>query len=199
MKDSVDNRRLAIVLKHANSSPPSGDLERKAFYELKSAICAQYGDPDGEDIQHIVKPCWGYGYMGCDDDCSKCGGSSIYSEKWVILQRWKIGGQVFHKPLRTVVGSFAPATIKGLIKHKPSKMAKACQRVLNTVFGFPAGYLPWPAYADAFALPDAEVRRFKAALTFLFGIDRRRWPGVRLRLPEMQESLRRYHADLIPF
>lgn len=199
MRSSVDVRRLAIVLKHANSAPPSGDLQRQAFYELKQRICEQYGESDGEDIQHIVDKCWGYRYHPCDDDCDKCGGTGIFSEKWIILQRWKIGGLVFHRPTRRVSEPELLPLINGLIRHKRSKMATSCQRVLSMVFGFPAGSLPWPAYADAFALPDAEFRRFKAALTFLLGIDRHRWPGVRLRLPDAEEAIRRYQHELIPF
>lgn len=199
MKDSVDIRRLAIVLKHANSAPPSNDCQREAFFALKSAICENYGAYDGDDIQHITRPCWGYRYIPCDDDCPKCGGSGIYSEKWVILKRWKIGGFVFHKPDRTIAGSLQPATINGLIRHKRSKLATAAQRVLNMAFGFSGGVLFWGSYADCWKMPDAELRRFKVVMCFLFGIQRQRWPGIRLRFGDMDDALRRYRTEMIPF
>ncbi len=91
--------RLAVVLHHANSQPPSA--AKQEFYELKQAILERYGWRDGDDWQHIFKPCWGHHYYGCGDDCEKCGGTGVYSRVYVHLERWRLGTRhVFHRPVK---------------------------------------------------------------------------------------------------
>lgn len=191
MKDNVDVRRLAVVLRHANTAPPSGEIQRLAFYAMKQRICEQYGERDGDDFQHIKKDCWGYRNNPCDQHCDRCGGSGVYSEKFVVLSRWKIGGLIFHRPERTMAWPTCQPTIVGLIRHKRSRMAEASRMALELAF---TG--SWGVYASAFAMSDDNLRRFKAALTYLLGIDRRRWPGVRLRFPEIEEAAKKFQ---IPF
>lgn len=92
---------LAHLLHWANAQPPMG--YRREFYALKSRLCHRYGQPDGFDVQEIVKPCWGrWGEAGdvCDDArCRKCGGSGIYDRSYVQLQRWQWGAFLFHEPI----------------------------------------------------------------------------------------------------
>lgn len=194
MKDAIDVRRLAVVLRHANTQPPPGELAREAFYRMKQVICEQYGSLDGYDVQRIAHKCWGRPGYGCDDDCDRCGGSGIYQERRYLLQRWRLGGLVFHRPIDTPGPLMLPPTIEGKIRHKPSKLAAAARRALELAF---TG--SWGLYASVFALDDAELRRFKAALTYLLGIDRRRWPGVRLRLPEIEAKAKQLESAAIPF
>ena len=111
-------RLLAAVLACANSSPPTCHCE--AFYAMKDAILRKHGKLVGADLQHIVKKCWGgYDYPCRGASCRKCGGTGIYSERWHILQRWELGGRIFHRPIdSTSLRPDGPVTIEGNVEHR---------------------------------------------------------------------------------
>lgn len=194
----IDVRRLAIVLKHANAQPPFATDTRAEFYRLKEAILRTYGERIGEDVQHIVKRCWNcrdgwiyeYGDTFPSDPCHKCDGKGIYSERFVLLERWQIAGQVFHKPLG--VTERRDVTIEGLIQHRRVKLAFAAQRVLAMVCN-PAYYL----YLDAFGMAQADLRKFKAVLAYLLGFPRDRWQTETLRWQDVQGA--KVELATVPF
>lgn len=108
-------RLIGWLLHLANASPPY--TLREEFYALKDRLRARYGVADGHDVQHLRKECWGYlGAGGClGKTCTKCGGSGIFEERWVLLERFTIGSYRFHRPLGLTARR--PATIEGRIEH----------------------------------------------------------------------------------
>jgi len=111
-------RPVAWLLHLANAHPPT--LYRREFYALKDRLCRRYGRLVGEDVQHIVDRCWGYEEdAGCAGKlCRRCGGTGIWSERFILLHRWALGGRVFHRPDRTVYGPGWIPTIEGRITHE---------------------------------------------------------------------------------
>jgi hypothetical protein len=112
-------RVLASVLVCANSSPPT--CHREEFYRMKDAILSKHGKLIGTDLQHIVKPCWGeWEERGCvGDGCRRCGGTGVYAEKWIILERWELGARIFHRPMEaTMIRPNGPVTIEGRLTHE---------------------------------------------------------------------------------
>jgi len=116
---------LASLLLWANARPPL--IHRREFYALKTALCRRYAQPDGLDLQHIVKPCWGRGgEQGdtCTDcRCRKCNGTGIYDEYYIQLKRWRWNQFVFHEPLPGQRRDIAPEQaawpiIEGYIRHQ---------------------------------------------------------------------------------
>lgn len=116
-------RALSRLLWLANASPPTGC--RREFYAVKDAILRRWGRPDGHDWQEITHYCWrceGGGIVddgwGEDDRCPKCGGTGIWDRFWVRLERWEIGGRVFHRPAERVWGRpDEPVAIVGRVEH----------------------------------------------------------------------------------
>ncbi len=193
----IDLRRLAKVLRHANTSPPSE--ARQEFYALKQAILEAYGQRDGDDIQEIVKPCWGYRYAPCDEHCDKCGGTGTYERKLVHLERWNLGGLVFHRPARYLAFTVWPISIKGRIEHKPSRFAFAAWRALSLVFA-PSMHL----YFDQFRMDEKQLRRMKKMLAFLLGFDRSKWATKALTFPEIIQAsvkakIEKRREEMVPF
>lgn len=181
----IDVKRLAVVLHHANAQPPFGEAEREAFYAMKQRILESFGTRDGEDVQHIRKACFACRdgiYVDSWDEfehgeiCRRCNGTGVYSEKWVVLERWKLAGLVFHRPVRTMVGYLGTPTIEGVIRHRRTRLASAAQRVLALVVD-PQYYL----YLEAWRMGAEDLRRFKAVLAYLLGFDRRKWELTGLR------------------
>lgn len=173
----IDIHRLAIVLKHANAQPPFNLGERTYFYKLKEAILRTYGKLVGEDVQHIRKVCWGCGGSGWINEphfsmpldlCDKCRGTGTYSERWILLERWEIGGLIFHRPVGPT--EKRTATIEGLVKHRRFRLVYAAQRVLAMVCR-PQYWL----YLQSFGMSEKDLRRFKAVLAYLLGFPRDRW------------------------
>jgi hypothetical protein len=107
---------IGWLLHLANASPPHA--LREEFYALKDRLRARYGVADGHDVQHLRKECWGWiGESGCrGKHCTKCGGSGVFEERWILLVRFRIGGYRFHRPLGLTARR--PATIKGRIEHE---------------------------------------------------------------------------------
>jgi hypothetical protein len=104
-----DSVTLARLLRWANSNPEG--WWKKPFYALKDRILHTYAERRGFDTQHIVKPCWGCNGSGFVEDyrteddwdgheCDRCNGSGVFDEYHVLLQRWELGGVLFHIPDR---------------------------------------------------------------------------------------------------
>lgn len=119
--------------------------ERDAwFYPFKSRFLHAHALPDGFDVQVIVKKCWcGDGiYRGVDDHwprefwqmCNRCGGSGVHRKDRVYLQRWLLGGRLYHKPVNRCEMTCEPDdvrnTITGLIKHEPVNEKRARRALL---------------------------------------------------------------------
>lgn len=167
----IDVNRLAVVLHHANSQPPSA--AKQEFYELKQAILERYGWQDGEDWQKIEHPCWGESrYDPCHEDCGKCGGTGIYWRVFVRLERWRLGDRhVFHRPAERFVAlpGGASVTIVGKVSHKRKPLSQACADVLAMLFR-PQLYLYLAQFRDV-----KRLKRFKAVLAYLLGFERTKW------------------------
>lgn len=181
----MDIRRLAVTLKHANSCPPFQADARQDFYALKQAICAAYGQRDGIDVQHIRDKCSrctdGFVYTEYempDEICRKCGGSGIYADRWILLERWKIAGHVFHRPVGHTESR--TATIEGRITHRPSRLAYVAHRVLALTFR-PQYYL----YLDQFRMGSADLGKFKAVMAYMLGFSRDRWRTKPMKLNDV--------------
>jgi hypothetical protein len=105
---------VVVWLLHlANSCPPPG--LRREFYALKDRLLAR-GNHVGWDWQHIVDECW-----DCDGrgwGCARCCNTGVWRERWVALERIRLGAYIFHKPWRsTPIKPSAPVTIEGRIVH----------------------------------------------------------------------------------
>jgi hypothetical protein len=87
------------------------------FYECKTFLLRRYGRFDGHDMQEIQKECWGYRDDECGPQCRKCGGTGIYSQKWIRLERWKLGNYLFHVPNGTTYSRPDSVQIQGRIEH----------------------------------------------------------------------------------
>jgi hypothetical protein len=109
-------RPVAWLLHLANADAPT--LHRRDFYALKERLLARWGTIVGEDVQRYRRECYGYGFDGCEGkSCRKCGGTGVFSESWVLLERWEFCGYTFHRP----VGPTRPRAvdyIDGRIRHE---------------------------------------------------------------------------------
>lgn len=123
---------------------------KQDFYKLKNQLLDLFGHEDGHDLQVIVKKCHscaGTGMYWQDEECYRCGGTGIFDIKHVVLKRYRLNGEVFHRPLgrlthnRTQIeifdgydthgytkfkyepftGKFTD-TIHGIILHKPGEL-----------------------------------------------------------------------------
>ncbi|MDE2010253.1 MAG: hypothetical protein KGJ09_09290 [Candidatus Omnitrophica bacterium] len=120
---------LARLLHLANSDPP---FNRREFYNLKDRLLRKYGTFHGHDLQIITKECWGerhyfdddsYDFVQepCGPQCRRCGGTGIFDQRWVRLERWQWGKYLFHIPAgdtRKKPDSPPESWIKGVIKHQ---------------------------------------------------------------------------------
>lgn len=110
---------LSDLVHYANANPS----DRSAFYAIKDRLLRRYGKPDGVDVQELTTRCWGwrddYGdVIGCDGRlCTKCGGTGIFSCRYVHLERYRLGKYVFHIPGKTTYYKPDAVHIKGLVKH----------------------------------------------------------------------------------
>lgn len=116
-------RLLGRLLHLANSSPP---FRKTEFYALKDRLLRRWGTRGGYDVQHIVH--WCYACEGRPtrgrNRCWKCGGTGIFREFWVVLERWELAGYPFHRPVSRL--SYRPdladqpttGKIEGRIEHR---------------------------------------------------------------------------------
>ena len=107
------------LLHLANAAPPI--VNTREFYAVKDRLLRARGELLGHEWQHIADRCWGpWNCAGCPGaTCYRCGGTGIYRQKWVRLERWRLGRHIFHRPIQT---SYAdpgvPVTIVGRIHHQ---------------------------------------------------------------------------------
>lgn len=120
----------------ANSNPPAG------FYDFKDRFLRRFAVRAGWDKQTIEHDCWscdgtGVFFYGGDAQCRKCSGSGVYrtTEHW--LERWDLGGAIYHRPASwNDVPWPRPAVvelIEGRIKHaevSPAVARRAFRRLL---------------------------------------------------------------------
>lgn len=165
------------LLRIANAHPRI--TQRHDFYELKDALLSRFGEQMAHwDLQHIVKPCWGPGQEGClKEHCRRCMGTGIYEQKWVRLNRWIVGNNVFHRPVETFYRNpmMAP-TIKGYVRHcsvDPLDSGEA-QLWLYLIFGRP---LFWDAliHGGAFLTPGPRPLLLMQCLAFRARGEWHRW------------------------
>ena len=91
-------RLLGWLLHLANGHPPTNHTA--AFYRLKERLLV--GRQNGFDVQRLGARCWGWYWAGgcVGAKCAKCGGTGFYWQRWVILERYELGGYTFHRPGR---------------------------------------------------------------------------------------------------
>lgn len=93
-------RVLGWMLNQANANVRDG------FYVLKAKVLSRYGTHAGDVIQHIKKMCHACDGTGIWTDhgyregrpCYRCQ-AGVYSEFWVLLERWSMGGYSFLNPI----------------------------------------------------------------------------------------------------
>lgn len=111
---------------------------KQPWYALKDKLCKRFGVNDGYDVQFIEgKKCYscrGTGiyhkhYHGewIADECYNCCGTGMYKDdRYIVLERIKVGRYIFHRPQKDTAISWtkplAPeiptsVTINGYIDH----------------------------------------------------------------------------------
>lgn len=108
---------LGWLLGLANANP---GVYRRDFYAMKDRILWRFGRQCGEDVQRIVRECWGSDdQIGCEGaTCRRCGGTGAWDTSLILLQRWTLGGRIFHRPDRRVYGDGWHVSIEGRIQHR---------------------------------------------------------------------------------
>lgn len=113
-------------------------VKDRAFYDIKNRILDRWGAKLNQaDIQHIFKPCWSCDHgifrsksnysRSFEEQCWHCYGTGVYAEYWIILDRYKVGNYLFHKPTIKLtdldgVNIFIYNNyIEGLIEHTAPK------------------------------------------------------------------------------
>jgi hypothetical protein len=95
------------------------DSERA--YRMKDRILRRFGKIVGEDIQRISRICYscdGSGSYDFDEDCRRCRGTGVFDERWFRLERWELGGRIFHRPAGMIARPMnGMVTIEGKIYH----------------------------------------------------------------------------------
>ena len=138
-------KTIGKLLHVANSYPDA--VDKAAFYRMKSIILKRLGTRDGFDIQHIKgKKCFtcggsgiytGYHFNSGDEwnePCWRCWGGWYKRPVWVVLDRYRLGGFVFHQPACRLYGVPPSVTsqvslINGYIEHRDygfDKPRRAC-------------------------------------------------------------------------
>jgi hypothetical protein len=108
-------RLLSWLLRHANAHPPA--TRSKEFYALKDRLLRRYAAHVGSDVQRIAAPCWGRYPGPCEGDrCPRCGGTGVYAERFIALERWNFAGRIFHRPVGPARSR--EVTIEGRIEHR---------------------------------------------------------------------------------
>lgn len=90
---------------------------QRAFYALKNQLLEKYGHPADYDLQIIKKQCYACGGTGRFRDmrCNRCD-NGIYQIRKVVLKRFILNNQLFHKPVGNLMET-TPAKI-AVIEHK---------------------------------------------------------------------------------
>lgn len=139
------------ALHQANCRPPVAS--RTEFYALKVRLCEQFGWWERAELQHVVKKCWECGGRGWNEyeyfetvsrrflktrsNCQFCA-RGVYREFWVRLEKWKVGGFVFHQPTIRYDSKIEwnGGQIEGLIEHARPKwnLYSECWLWLGLIF-----------------------------------------------------------------
>jgi hypothetical protein len=126
-------RFLGWLLWHANAVMGSS-VDRFAAYAIKERILRRHGSLVGEDIQHIKRECYGCrgsGYYYAGEECYRCGGTGVYDEKWIRLERWELGGHIFHRPIGNMARPMnGMVTVEGRIYHDDRNHAASSDALL---------------------------------------------------------------------
>lgn len=129
-------RPLGWLLYLANARM-SGSVYRRERYALKDRLLHRFGTRVGDDVQHIVEDCWGYYDDGrcLGRSCTKCGGTGVYDERVILLERWQLGGRIFHSNPRQAYGEAnqlktRAGVIRGRIQHDAVRYGAAEEALL---------------------------------------------------------------------
>lgn len=112
---------LGSIISIVNSDPPPEF--RQEFYAIKDYVLRRFGRRVGQDVQHILKPCWHCHRWNCDecerlDSCCRCLGTDVFLEFWSRLDVYQIGKHYFHLPVERMSNApTEPVTITGYIQH----------------------------------------------------------------------------------
>ena len=117
-------RFLGHVLWLANSEASHAGEWKHSFYFVKDTILERYGerlpDCDYQEITHSCRSCYkGIWHRGSwnEDVCWRCGGTGVYRQFWVRLERWKLGNYMFHRPCGRLEEKPETVTITGKVAH----------------------------------------------------------------------------------
>lgn len=102
----------------ANAADYKG--KQQFFYPLKHRLLQRHAISDGWDLQTITKRCWNCGGTGkhwTGEECYRCDGTGIYSQRTHFLQRWKLGDRVYHCPVEERPDGEPYGEIEGRIEH----------------------------------------------------------------------------------
>lgn len=136
--------RIVSLLLHVANSHPHYPTE--VFYAMKERLCRRFGKLVGHDTQFITRPCFGNWdpardyWGGCTKTAEcKCGGNGVFDFYWVTLERWEVGGRLFHRPIaRHRLAPGSPVTIHGRVEHRSyGKWSLECQMWLAIFFDRP--------------------------------------------------------------
>lgn len=192
---------IGKLLHIANATRPS-----QGFYLLKKWILHRHGEYVGYDLQHIVKDCWrchGTGqYLGLED-CWCCDATGIYSDRWFILSRWRLGNYTFHIPSRAYCRSKPETTgqpfrqFNEKIRHDSYPTSMARDAILKLTFLFAPQYFLWHLFYPA----DFKNKPFRLLLV----VGRLRWKWIlfyepiRKKVSMQIDRIRGIEHDELPF
>jgi hypothetical protein len=120
---------------------------RYAFYNLKDKLFRRFGAFLGYNFQIIKRECWtcsgtGDFHWWLTDryrKCEHCNGTGIFRIDYVLLERYSLFGDIYHKPIRLRdVQRFGRLgnTIKGIIQHKQVTSKRAWVSMMALLFLF---------------------------------------------------------------
>lgn len=136
---------------------------KQPWYSLKEKLCKKFGVNDGYDVQFIEgKKCYSCGGTGVyhkyyqrewiDDECYNCCGTGMYKDhRYIVLERIRVGGYIFHRPQKDTAISWtkptlpeisATVTINGYIDHMRVKNGWMAFSVLFILFA-PSAYFKY--------------------------------------------------------
>lgn len=137
-------RFLSWLLWLANSDMGScGNRERA--YAIKERILRRWARLVGDDFQYIKRECYGCdgtGEYSSFEECHRCNGTGIYDTKWIRLERWDLGGRIFHRPTGRIMSRDVPDganIIRGVIRHESVDSIVANEALLWLAFIFDLG------------------------------------------------------------
>lgn len=130
---------LGLPLHVANSRPPV--LREQSFYQLKSDLLHRFAEPDGYDIQRIIKTCYACKGTGIYDHryygrmrCNRCW-SGIYQDSLIKLDRWRLGDYVFHEPIDRIEHSPHNGTALWWRRKTAANLARRLKDMLSIAAG----------------------------------------------------------------